>query len=222
MPTIAIVGAGPRLGLSAAKLFGAKGFQVALISRTQANLDARVAELTALGVTSAGFVGDVTSPASLEAAFAQIAERFGAVDVLVYTAVDPSVGERVVGAVDVDVDNLREQIDVQLYGAVTSARQVLPSMLSRGEGTLLFTSAITAVHPSAEYSNFGIGGASLRYYVATLNAALADKGIHAAHLSVAVVLDSGPGTESDTVAQLYWDAYASRDEAERLYYAPAE
>jgi short-subunit dehydrogenase len=39
MPTIAIVGAGPGLGLSIAKVFGRNAFQVALISRTQSTLD---------------------------------------------------------------------------------------------------------------------------------------------------------------------------------------
>ncbi|MBM7783515.1 SDR family NAD(P)-dependent oxidoreductase [Tenggerimyces flavus] len=219
MPTIAIVGAGPLLGLSVAKLFGAKGFQVALVSRTRENLNARVAELSSLGVEAAGFAGDATTPESLAAAFAEIRARFGEVDVLVFNAVSKTVTERVVAALDVSADNLREQIDVQLYGAVTSARQVLPSMLTRGEGTLLFSSAITAVHPTDQFTNFGIGGAALRYYVATLNTSLADKGIHAAHISVGVQLNTGPGTEPDTVAQQYWDAYVGRDQAERLYYA---
>jgi short-subunit dehydrogenase len=35
MPAIAIVGAGPGLGLSIAKVFGSHGFDIALISRTQ-------------------------------------------------------------------------------------------------------------------------------------------------------------------------------------------
>lgn len=218
MPTIAIVGAGPMLGLSVAKLFGEKGFQVALVSRTQANLDARVAELSSLGVEAAGFAGDVTKPESLEAAFGEIRARFGEVDVLVYSAVSKTVSERVVGALDVSVDNLREQIDVQLYGAVTSVRQVLAPMLARGEGTLLFTSAITGVHPTDQFTNFGIGGAALRYYVATLNTSLVDKGIHAAHISIGVYLGADPGTDPDTVARLYWDAYTDRDQPEHLYY----
>jgi NAD(P)-dependent dehydrogenase (short-subunit alcohol dehydrogenase family) len=178
-----------------------------------------VETLSSAGVEAAGFVGDVTDPASLRNAFAEIRERFGEVDVLVFNAVDKSVSERVVGALDVSVDNLREQIDVQLYGAVASVREVLPGMLARGSGTLLFTSAITAVHPTDQFTNFGIGGAALRYYVGTLNTSLADKGIHAAHVSVAVQLNTGPGTEADTVAQLYWDAYTERDQAERLYFA---
>ncbi len=49
MPVIAVVGAGPGLGLSIARRFGREGFAVALISRTPANLDRLAAELTAAG-----------------------------------------------------------------------------------------------------------------------------------------------------------------------------
>src|SRR4051812_27235205 len=38
LPTIVIVGAGPLLGLAIAKKFGAKGFNVGLIARSEASL----------------------------------------------------------------------------------------------------------------------------------------------------------------------------------------
>jgi NAD(P)-dependent dehydrogenase (short-subunit alcohol dehydrogenase family) len=47
MPLIAIVGAGPGLGLAIARRFGREGFKVALISRAKPRLDALAAELTA-------------------------------------------------------------------------------------------------------------------------------------------------------------------------------
>lgn len=45
MPVIAIVGAGPGVGLSIAKLFGGHGFEVALIARSRESLDTLAAEL---------------------------------------------------------------------------------------------------------------------------------------------------------------------------------
>jgi NAD(P)-dependent dehydrogenase (short-subunit alcohol dehydrogenase family) len=39
MPVIAIVGAGPGLGLAIAHRFGAEGYQVALIARNQQKVD---------------------------------------------------------------------------------------------------------------------------------------------------------------------------------------
>ncbi|MGF0118695.1 hypothetical protein ACQFYA_20580 [Promicromonospora sp. Marseille-Q5078] len=40
MPSIAIVGAGPGMGLAIARTFGSRGFDVALIARNRAKLDA--------------------------------------------------------------------------------------------------------------------------------------------------------------------------------------
>ncbi len=53
MPTIAIVGAGPGLGLAIARTFGREGFSVALIARTQDKLDRLAADLGAEGITAA-------------------------------------------------------------------------------------------------------------------------------------------------------------------------
>ncbi|MFF9508715.1 SDR family NAD(P)-dependent oxidoreductase [Streptomyces sp. NPDC014724] len=68
MPTIAIVGAGPGLGLSIAKVFGGHGYDVALLSRTKDKLDSLVAELAETGITAEGFATDVADPAQLTGA----------------------------------------------------------------------------------------------------------------------------------------------------------
>lgn len=74
MPTIAIVGAGPGLGLSIAKVFGGHGYDVALIARDKGKLDALVAELAETGITAEGFAADV---AEAGPAHRRAAERDG-------------------------------------------------------------------------------------------------------------------------------------------------
>jgi short-subunit dehydrogenase len=59
MATIAIVGAGPGLGRSIAKVFGRNGFSVALVARTQEKLDGLAVELRKSGVEAVGFAADV-------------------------------------------------------------------------------------------------------------------------------------------------------------------
>jgi hypothetical protein len=85
MPTIAIVGAGPGLGLPVAKVFGDHGFQVALISRSKGNVDTLVATLAKSGITAAAFPADIADRAALTSALEQAAERFGAIDVLEFS-----------------------------------------------------------------------------------------------------------------------------------------
>jgi NADP-dependent 3-hydroxy acid dehydrogenase YdfG len=219
VPVIAIVGAGPGLGLAIARRFGREGFQAALISRTQSKLDALAAELAADGIEAVGFAGDVLDRRSLRAALDAAAERFGPIDVLEYSPA-PS-GEADLDRVDVTqvtVENIQPQVEYYVYGGVTAAQAVLPGMLERGSGTLLFTTGASSLLVFPQMGNIGIGSAGLRNYVLALNAALADKGVYAAHVPLATWIGSGgPETQPDTIAEIYWELYTSRDQAERLY-----
>jgi NADP-dependent 3-hydroxy acid dehydrogenase YdfG len=225
MPTIVIVGAGPGLGLSIGKVFGRNGYAVALVARTQEKLDGLAAELGELGIDAAGFAADVMDRSSLTAAFTRIKERYGSVDVLEYSPAphNPVPGITMAGPLDVTVDNVQPQLDYYLYGALTAAQQVLPDMIERGSGTLLFTTGASSVDPSvapAEFSNIAIASAALRAWVLKLHQALADSKVYAAHVPLAVWIGSGgPETQADTIAQQYWDLHTKRDGAEHLYAA---
>ena len=59
MSSIAIVGAGPGMGLAIARTFGSRGFGVALIARNRAKLDDMAGQLAAEGITAAAFPADV-------------------------------------------------------------------------------------------------------------------------------------------------------------------
>ena len=89
MPTIAVVGAGPGMGLSIARTFGSRGFDVALLSRSQDNLDAHGAALAADGITAKGFPADVLDTDSLTGALETAAAHFGRIDVLEYSPGGP-------------------------------------------------------------------------------------------------------------------------------------
>jgi NAD(P)-dependent dehydrogenase (short-subunit alcohol dehydrogenase family) len=225
VPTIAVVGAGPGLGLSIAKVFGSYGFAVALVARTQERLDGFAAELGGSGIDAAGFAADVMDRPSLAAAFTRIREQFGSVDVLEYSPAphSPVPGVTMAGPLDVSVDNVQPQLDYYLYGAMAAAQQVLPDMIERRSGTLLFTTGASSVDPSvapAEFSNIAIAGAALRAWVLKLHQALADQSVYAAHVPLGVWIGSGgPQTEADTIARHYWDLYIKRDGAEHLYAA---
>jgi NADP-dependent 3-hydroxy acid dehydrogenase YdfG len=118
----------------------------------------------------------------------------------------------------VSVENIQRQVEYYVYGGVTAAQAVLPGMLERGRGTLLFTTGASSTLVFPQMGNIGIGSAGLRNYVLALNAALADKGVYAAHVPLATWIGSGgPDTQAGTIAEIYWELYTSRDQAERLY-----
>ncbi|HEY6791649.1 MAG TPA: SDR family NAD(P)-dependent oxidoreductase [Trebonia sp.] len=220
MPVIAIVGAGPGLGLAIARRFGREGFQVALVSRAQSRLDALAAILGAAGIEAAGFAADVLDRPSLRAALAAAGEHFGGIDVLEYSpAPHDQTSDLVVADVtQVTPENIQRQVEYYVYGGVTAAQAVLPRMLERGSGTLLFTTGASSLLPFPQMGNIGIGAAGLRNYVLALNAALADKGVYAAHVPLATWIGSGgPETQADTIAGIYWELHTTREQAERLY-----
>jgi NADP-dependent 3-hydroxy acid dehydrogenase YdfG len=85
MPVLAIVGAGPGMGLAIAKTFGANGYKVGLLSRNPVKLQPLVAELAEHGIEAAAFALDVLDRASMTAGLAAVQQRFGRIDVLEFS-----------------------------------------------------------------------------------------------------------------------------------------
>jgi NAD(P)-dependent dehydrogenase (short-subunit alcohol dehydrogenase family) len=222
MPTIAIVGAGPGLGLSIAKVFGAQGFSVALVARTQSKVDDLAALLAEQGVEAAGFAADILDVGSIEAAFGRIVDRFGDVDVLEFSPAPhtPGPGTEMTDVLATTPESVQPQVDFYLYGALRVARQVLPAMLDRGAGTLLFTTGGGSVSPVPMMGNVNAAAAALRNWILNLHPVVAERGVYAAHVAISAWIGSGPPeAEPDAIARTYWDLYEQRTEAERHYVA---
>lgn len=215
MPTLAIVGVGPGMGLAIARIFGRNGFHVALIARNHDKLTELVARLAEEGITAAGFAADISDHASLIAAFAAVNARFGPVDVLEFSPANAALP--FAPPTEVSIANLQPQIDFYLYGAITAVEQVLPAMLTRGSGTLLFTTGGSSITPSPMFANIGIATAGLRNWVYSLHEVLAERGIQAAHIAISAWIGKQPGAEPETIAPLYWELYTQRDQIERHF-----
>ncbi|TDO51604.1 short subunit dehydrogenase [Kribbella sp. VKM Ac-2527] len=85
MSTLAIIGAGPGLGLAIARTFGTQGFDVALIARNHGKLDELVDVLAKDNITAAAFTADVRDGDLLTQALKDAAARFGGIDVLEFS-----------------------------------------------------------------------------------------------------------------------------------------
>ncbi|MEU4235925.1 SDR family NAD(P)-dependent oxidoreductase [Actinoplanes sp. NPDC026619] len=223
MPTIAIIGAGPGLGLSIAQRFGREGFTVGLVSRTQKNLDRLVEELGSRGVEAAGYAADATDPAALAGAIAQITERFGAIDVLSFSPSAPdNAALAPVAVTELTLQSVRPQLDFYLGGGLAAAQQVLPAMTGRGSGTILFTTGGTSANPGMmpAFGNIAVGAGALRTYALSLHAAVAGQGVHVAHVPLSVWIGhGGPETQPDTIAEHYWTIYTKGEGDEHPYAA---
>lgn len=218
MPAIAVVGAGPGMGLAIARTFGSHGFDVALLSRSQANLDTRVTTLAAEGVTARGFAADVLDTYSLTGALEAAAEHFGGIDVLEYSPGGPEpkfVTPSRLTAADVDL-----QMRYLVYGAIAATGVVLPAMRQAGTGTLLFTTGAGSVDPTPMLGDINTAGAALRSWVLNLHKELEPEGIQAAHVAIGAFIgdrapEGMPSASADEISPLYWDLHVQRDRAEK-------
>jgi NAD(P)-dependent dehydrogenase (short-subunit alcohol dehydrogenase family) len=216
--TIAIVGAGPGLGLSVANRFGQEGFKVALIARRPESLKELTDRLKGNGIEAAGFVADVTEEKSLVKAFGDIKERFGRVDVLEYSPVNiprDGAGYARLSTPNMTPAVVQDAFAVMALGAVTSVRQVLPQMLERRSGTILITTGVSAKAFMPMVGAWGMAGSAVRNYARTLNVAVRDHGIFVATVCLGVQIKKGdPYGDPDTLAETYLALYRDRDRPE--------
>lgn len=225
MPSIAIVGAGPGMGLAIARTFGSHGFDVALIARDSPKLDGLVDELTAEGITAAAFPADVRDHTALTRALDEAATKFGTIDVLEYSPVGTAETTVMTTPSQTSPSDAQDQIDFQLYGAIAATQAVLPAMRQAGSGTLLYTTGAGSLDPVPAVGNVNAAAAALRNWVVNLHKELADSGIQAAHVAIDVtlgvtpVIPGFPTAKPEEVAPVYWELHTNRDEAERVFTA---
>lgn len=227
--TIAIIGAGPGVGLAIAKRFGKEGFQVALLGRSMEKLDQLVFLLKQHGITAQSFVADVLNRDGLEQSLKQVIATLGGIDVLEYGP-SPSF-ETLRNVTSLDVESVQHQLDFSVLGAITAVQTVLPAMLENKEGALLFTTAISAQNPVNLTANFGIAAGAQLNYVRLLHNNLKAENIFAGIVSIAgLVVPEGEAGEQlkanfppgipiltpEAVADQHWFLYTEQAQCEAI------
>lgn len=215
MSLIAIVGAGPGMGLEIARVFGRTGFAVALVARNQAKLNSLTEQLESEGIDAHGFTADVLDADSITTAFTQIRTTLGTVDVLEFSAADATLPAA--GVLDVTPANLQPQLDFY-FSAIHVVKQVVDDMIAAKAGTIIVTTGGGSVEPVPFLANINIASAGLRNWVLNLNNVLAEHGVYAAHLAISAWIGSGqPGTSAAEIAPTYLELHETRSDADPRY-----
>jgi len=147
-----VTGGGGAIGAAIARAFAAEGADVAVLDR---NADA--AERVAREIKGVACTCDVTDSASLDAAFAAIAETFGGLDILVSNA-----GAAWTGAIaDVDEADLRESFELNFFGHQRAAQAAVRIMRAQATGgCLLFNASKQALNPGIGFGPYGAAKAA--------------------------------------------------------------
>ncbi|MER6424732.1 SDR family NAD(P)-dependent oxidoreductase [Streptomyces sp. NPDC001137] len=220
MTTIAIVGAGPQLGLAIARTFGRQGFDVALISRSHDKLDGLVGTLSTEGITAAAFPADVLDRDALTQALKDATTQFGRIDVLEYSPVGGFGSTVLITPVETEPSHVQHEIEFQLYGAIAATKAVLPAMREAGTATLLYTTGAGSIDPVPQVGNVNAAAAALRNWVINLHKELDGTGIQAAHIGIDVSIGTPavpgfPTAQPEEISPVYWELHTTkRDQAE--------
>ncbi|MCR6487590.1 SDR family NAD(P)-dependent oxidoreductase [Amycolatopsis sp. OK19-0408] len=228
---IAVLGVGPGLGLSIAQRFAREGFTTALVSRTDTR-HARYRESLPEG-TAHTYTADLTDPAQLDAVLDRITAEAGEIDTVYF---GPAVAVNLKPLPESGAGDLLAPFEAAVLPAARLVEAVLPGMLERGSGTLLFAGGLSGKHPMPVLGSLAPASAALRMYVLTLDAALRETGVHAGILTVGGLIERGDihrdfttrdlgftvGTlNPDDIADQAWSMYVERGEAEAEFNAMA-
>ncbi len=129
-----ITGGGRGIGAETARLLAQHGATVALIARTQAQLEATARQIHESGGKAHWFVADVSDEGALREAVQGALSITGSIDILVNNA----GFIQSVGAIESsDPSEWLRTFEGNLKGLYLTTRLVLPSMLEQGRGQIL-------------------------------------------------------------------------------------
>jgi NAD(P)-dependent dehydrogenase (short-subunit alcohol dehydrogenase family) len=200
-----IVGTGPGLSASLARLFATNGLAVAVAARQTDKL-AALAKETGAAVHQC----NAADPKDVAALFEAVEASNGAPDIVVYNA-----SARVRGAlVDLAPDDVKRAIEVSAFGAFLVSQQAARRMLPKGHGAIFLTGATAGVKGFALSATFAMGKFALRGLAQSMARELSPKGIHVAHFVIdggirsaarAVPADNPDSLlDPDAIAETYW------------------
>lgn len=163
-----ISGYGQGLGESLAKHLVSQEYQVVGLSRrTRKTSSSKVISLAC----------DVSDTKNVAEAFTHIRELYGSPDLLIHNAATLLLDD----FLNISADDFEQIWRTTCLSAFLITKEVLPAMLEKQRGTLIFSGASASVKASDKSSAFGSAKFALRGLAQSLARAYGPEGIHVIH-----------------------------------------
>ena len=210
-PVAVVVGVGPGLGAALARRF-AERYRVALMARNQDYLSALAKEIGAAGGEALPVPMNVADAAEIERAFAKVRSELDHPEVLLFNAAMRPFGR----LMETKPSTFENTWRVSTFGAFLCSQQVVPEMLKRGHGVILFTGATAGIKPFPTSAAFGPAKFALRGMAQVMARDLQPQGIHVGYVNVDGAIDTPfirerfPQVKDDdmlkpsAIAETYW------------------
>ena len=183
-----ITGASRGIGAATALVLAEQGFRVVVNYRSSAEqADEVVRAATAAGGEAVAIRADVTAPDDVAAMVDETQRRWGRVDVLVHNALIPF---DVTSFADLRWEQLGGKLDRELHAAFLITKAVVPGMISRGYGRLVYLSTGLSRRPREGMITLGTAKAALDQFVRYVALELAPHGITANLVAPATVAET--------------------------------
>jgi len=142
------------MGLAIARALGAAGAKLVISSRSEETAKATSEQLHQTeGIDAKGIGCDITDIDSVRRFAKQAQETFGHVDALVLNAAGvPPLGS----ILNQGLNELDQTVSGYLSGNLLLVNEILPQMIARKDGSVLFTSSINAIRGSKLLGLYGM------------------------------------------------------------------
>jgi len=182
---VIITGASRGIGAATALVLAKRGFRVVVNHRASApQAEEVVAAIAAVGGEAVAIKADVTATDDVTAMVDEINHRWGGVDVLVHNALIPYA---ITSFAELTWEQLGGKLDRELHAAFLLTKAVVPGMISRSYGRLIYLTAILSRQPRNGMINLGVSKAALDQFVRYVALELAPHGITANLVAPATV-----------------------------------
>ena len=183
-----VTGATSGSGRAIARRFVAEGADVVMLARGKGRL---VDEASALGRRAIPIVTDVGDVDSVRAAFSEVADRFGKLDILVNNAAvyRPCFVDELSDA------DITQQVNTNFLGPVYTCRAAIPLLRAAGGGDIVNTSSESTLDPFPMLSMYVSTKAALEAFTKTLMHELRDDDIRVTVLVQGVAADGEGSTD---------------------------
>ncbi|HUB32862.1 MAG TPA: SDR family oxidoreductase [Bryobacteraceae bacterium] len=180
-----ITGASRGVGAATASLLAKQGFRVVVNYHASAQqAEEVVAAIGKAGGEAVAIRADVTAPGDVAAMADETEKRWGRVDVLVHNALIPF---DVTSFSDLSWEQLGGKLDRELHAAFLITKAVVPGMISRRYGRLVYLSTGLSRQPRAGMIALGTAKAALDQFVRYIALEMAPHGITANLVAPATV-----------------------------------
>jgi short-subunit dehydrogenase len=169
-----VTGASSGIGRALALRLARGGARVAVLARRAAELEALCAEIRSAGGAALALPCDVAERASVREACARAQRALGAVDLLVNNA---GYGRHRRFA-DWDAADIERMMRVNYLGAVHVTQALLPAMLERRRGWIVFVASVAGKIASPDESAYAASKFALVGLASALSLEVEDAGVH--------------------------------------------